>query len=107
MIQTKKAGFTKSLACPTSDQLLAFHLGGCTEYQAETVAQHLEKCDFCAAELDLYRHCPSSADDNVHIDKIPIHLYQLAEALLNNRTSGTNALQALLDAGPSNDKDLS
>jgi len=71
------------------------------------VADHIAKCDFCAAEMDLYRHCPSSSEEKIHIDKIPIHLYQLAEALLNNRTSGTSALKALLEAGPSNDKDLS
>ena len=77
------------------------------EEQRDMVSEHAAHCDFCSAELELYRHYPSLMDERVDEEKIPVHLYQLADALLNNRTSGTLALQTLLESALTNDKDLS
>ncbi len=100
------AGFNKSLNCPTSDQLLAFHTGNCTEEQRREVAVHINGCDFCGAEVDLYRHVPATLEEQEFAEKIPSHLYQLADALLNNRSSGDVALKTLLTELARKERDL-
>ena len=107
MFQTKMAAFSKSLECPTSEQLLAFHLGQCGDDRHSEINAHVSSCDFCGAELDLYRHFPSAQDEAVQREDIPVHLYELAEALLKNRTSGADVLIELIGGFPGNDRDLS
>ena len=107
MFQTKMAAFSKRLECPTSEQLLAFHLGQCGGDRHSEIDAHVCSCDFCGAELELYRHFPSAQDDAVQREDIPLHLYELAESLLKNRASGAEALRKLIEGFPGNDRDLS
>jgi len=101
------AAFSKCLECPTSEQLLAFHLGQCGGDQYSEINAHIRGCDFCGAELDLYRHFPSLQEEAVQREEIPGHLYELAESLLKNKASGADFLLELIERLPGNDRDLS
>ena len=74
-------GFQKTKDCPASEDILAMLS---SEIDAGEVCRHLAECEFCAAELELYRHYPVG-DETVHIGRIPEPLRELAEALLHGR----------------------
>jgi hypothetical protein len=76
--------FRKNANCPSSEKLLAFQKGEVAKRERDKITVHLRFCDFCTAEVDLYAHYPQSSE-TVEGAEIPAPLYELAEALLNNR----------------------
>jgi len=90
--------FCKNVSCPPSQDLLAFQ---CKETPAgeksALVASHLAECEFCAAEVEFYEHFPQSSEECPE-SQIPAALYELAEALLNNRQKNFSTLNKLLTA---------
>ena len=64
--------------------MLAFQDGKTSEKESKKVRRHLAECDFCAAEVEIYAHFPP-IEEFVEPPIIPPSLYELAEALLNNR----------------------
>ncbi|NNE66274.1 MAG: hypothetical protein HKN33_06885 [Pyrinomonadaceae bacterium] len=88
--------FHKNRDCPTSEELLA-HLNGSVRVRSEKkIDEHICGCDFCGAEAEFYSHFPHAADDNIAVSDIPDHLFELAEALLNNKRSGNKLLKRLI-----------
>ncbi len=84
MFLTKMIKFCKSLNCPSSQELLAYQSGNVSRTLSEEINRHTELCEFCEAEIEFYKHYPQS-EDKVKTEKIPNPLYELAEALLNNK----------------------
>lgn len=83
---TSTARFRKLRTCPSSETLLAFGrvARGARGRRAGRVAEHLESCDFCGAELQLLsRHAPpAGALPSAAPRALPEHLRRLAEDLL-------------------------
>lgn len=87
--------FCKSAICPASRELLAYQTGEVTLRGRERIEVHLAVCEFCASEVEFYAHYPQS-DETVATVEIPIPLYELAQALLNNKHKDFSVLNQLL-----------
>lgn len=96
----KMINFRKNIDCPASPDLLAFQNGEIPAAQAKVIGEHLSNCEFCAAEIELYAHNEQSAEDCLETE-IPRQLYELAEALLNNKQKNFSLLDKLLDENES------
>lgn len=101
------AAFCKSSNCPSSDRLLAFYQGRLPSGDGSEVRFHLLGCDFCSAEYEFYVHFPQLTEEEVQPAEIPAHLYQLAEAILNNRRAGLSALRTMIADYHTTDSGLS
>lgn len=95
MLSLKMITFCKSTNCPTSQDLLAFQKGAKLKKENDVIEHHLEACEFCASEVKFYENF-SQDEENVVSVEIPLPLFQLAEALLNNRHKETSLLNKLL-----------
>ena len=85
--------FHKNRDCPTSEELLAYRNGSVQTSALDSIGEHICSCDFCGAEAEFYSHFPHPLDDTISVTEIPDHLYELAEALLNNKRQGNKLLQ--------------
>lgn len=95
MLSIKMITFCKNANCPASQDLLAFQKGEATNKESEAIRNHLKLCEFCAAEVEFYIHFPQNEEKVVSVE-IPLPLFQLAEALLNNRHKEFSLLDKLL-----------
>jgi hypothetical protein len=73
--------FGKTLACPSTDEVLLFFRQETNPHQQEVVANHVTRCDFCAAELHLLATHPPEPVIPGPVP-MPPHLRTLAEGLL-------------------------
>ena len=89
------ATFCKSINCPSSQELLALQNDEVSPKQSGRIETHLAACEFCVSEIEFYAHYPQS-DETVVKVKIPIPLYELAEALLGNKHKDFFTLNKLL-----------
>lgn len=96
VIPLKMINFCKSVDCPTSQDLLAFQEGETAVGEIEEIRRHLDSCEFCAAELELYEHYPQAEEAPESTD-IPQPLFLLAEALLGSRRKKFTLLNKLLN----------
>ncbi len=87
--------FCKSVNCPTSQELLSFQNKETAVKEADAIEAHLNLCEFCVAEVEFYANYPQAEEPCVTVE-IPIPLYQLAEALLNNNQKHFFSLNKLL-----------
>lgn len=87
--------FCKNANCPASQDLLAFQKGEATTKESDTIKTHLKSCEFCAAEMEFYKHFPQNEENVVSVE-IPLPLFQLAEALLKKRQQDISLLNKLL-----------
>lgn len=87
--------FCKSVNCPASQDLLAFQKAETSGEENADIAQHLETCDFCASEVELYSHFPQS-EEIFDSCVIPLPLYQLAEALMGSSKKKFKQLNKLM-----------
>ena len=92
----KMINFRKNADCPTSQCLLAFQNGETSAAENIFIEKHLSECEFCAAEAELYARYPQ-ADEEYSKTEIPAALYQLAEAILNNKQKNFLLLNKLLE----------
>ena len=88
--------FHKNRECPTSEDLLAFQNGCSPTGKSRFIREHICSCDFCGAEADFYSRYPQTAHDKISVTEIPDHLFELAQALLNNRENGGVLLKRLI-----------
>ncbi len=95
MFSIKMITFCKSASCPASQDLLAFQRREIPYKEVDPIRDHLKACEFCGAEIEFYEHFPQDEENIVSVD-IPLPLFQLAEALLNNRHQDTSLLNKLL-----------
>jgi len=98
MFLTKLPDFRKSEDCPSSHELLEFQNGD-RQGRFGPVCDHLNTCEFCAAEVEFYSHYPQE-ETAPEIAAIPAPLFELADALLRNRHSDSRSLDALLARKP-------
>lgn len=74
--------FCKQVTCPSAEALVSYHDAGLAFEQAEWVTEHLDSCEFCAAESKLLFEHASLPDEECPLAEIPAPLRSLAEALL-------------------------
>ena len=86
--------FSKNENCPPSQVLLAFENGEIETNDSQEIRKHLAICEFCEAEVEFYSRYPQ-ADEPVEPDTIPQPLYDLAEALLTDRSG--SKIKKLID----------
>lgn len=75
--------FCKQATCPSAETLVSYHALAEAFEQAEWIAEHLDSCDFCAAEFKLLSE-HEAVEEEYPPTEIPAHLRSLAEALLGN-----------------------
>jgi len=97
MVSSKITTFRKSEDCPTSNELLEYQRGFLAERRDNEVGRHLARCEFCAAEIDLYSRYPQddASEEGIESSRIPAALFQLAEALLKKKDNDPSSLDAL------------
>ncbi len=55
--------FAKAPNCPTSQEILSHVEGTLTSLSENNLVRHIERCDFCGAEMQLFaRHRPVEVD---------------------------------------------
>ncbi len=100
MFRLKMITFCKSASCPSSEDLLSFESGGVSAKKSKEICAHLTDCEFCAAEVELYAHYPQSEEETSTAAtakvEIPLPLYELAKALLDNKHKDFSLLNGLL-----------
>ena len=89
--------FCKKEECPTSDELAALIDREARSY-ADDLERHLSVCEFCSAEVDLYRHHPPVVEEVVDVE-MPRPLFELAEAILHDGKTDLSPLYRLIDRG--------
>src|SRR5687768_12614293 len=82
MIASSENSFTKTIACPSSNILLSFHLQALSPEIMTLVRHHLAACDFCCAEMPLLAHYQRPLKRECKSPDIPMNLRILAESLL-------------------------
>lgn len=87
--------FCKKVDCPASEELLSLQTDGDGYFNSAELRHHLSACEFCAAEMDLYRWCEPT-DEVVEAEKMPRPLFELAEAILRHGSDAT-PLYRLID----------
>ncbi len=100
MCSLKIAAFCKDINCPSSQELLSFQRGEIFLDVFGSIESHLAVCEFCAAEMEFYRHYPQS-EEAVAGAEIPPPLLELAEALLSGKHKDFFTLNNLLGTGES------
>lgn len=84
MPSTSTARFRKLRTCPQTDTLLTLCRGARTAARGGRVAEHVESCDFCGAEMQLLsRHAPTADALPFAALALPAHLQRLAEDVLS------------------------
>jgi hypothetical protein len=75
--------FCKRATCPSSQILLAYRTRGLEAEQVVWVSEHLDKCDFCGAELQLLtEHAPPAEEEESTLVDMPLNLRCLAKSIL-------------------------
>jgi hypothetical protein len=87
--------FCKQATCPSAETLLSYRGLNRTTGQAEWIAEHLDSCEFCDAELRLLAE-HEAVEEEYRAAAIPAHLRSLAEALLGQ--ASLNGLASLSEA---------
>jgi hypothetical protein len=84
MSSLSTARFRKLRTCPRSETLLTFCLGARNAAQSgDRVAEHIESCEFCGAEVQLLsRYAPPADALPFAALALPASLRRLAEDLL-------------------------
>jgi hypothetical protein len=75
--------FAKSASCPSAETLLTFSKSQLAPGQTQLVDAHLERCDFCRAELHMLERFPCEPEA-VRVPEMPPSLRVLAESILGN-----------------------
>ena len=87
--------FCKNANCPSSPDLLKFQNNEVSQKEKRRIQRHLAACEFCAAEVEFYKHYPQ-AEEKIETSEIPKPLYELAKALLGNRGNACSMLNKLM-----------
>ena len=95
MFLIKMIDFCKNSVCPSSQTLLDFQTNSLPAEHVKIVVNHVNSCDFCGAEVELYSRFVEM-DETVAEAEIPAPLYELAEFLLNDCHKDRSFLTQLL-----------
>jgi hypothetical protein len=84
MPSSSTARFRKLRTCPQTETLLTFCQAARTAARRGRIAEHVESCDFCGAEVQmLARHAPPAGALPFGPTAMPAHLRRLAEDVLS------------------------
>jgi hypothetical protein len=100
MLLLKMVNFCKNASCPSSENLLEFINSEITTKAAKKIEKHLDECEFCSSEIELYEHY-TVQDEIIPEPKIPTPLFQLAEALMGSKQKNFRLLNKLLNENES------
>jgi len=91
--------FRKQEDCPTSQELLCYQLGDMESPESRLIGKHLLVCEFCSSEVAFYEHYPVSkeTDETPSETQMPESLYELAEALLNQKRGSQSIAEIMKD----------
>ena len=87
--------FRKEKDCPSSFLLVDSLRSQINGEEGLRIASHLAVCEFCAAELEFYKHYPPDGDI-APAPPMPRPLLELAEALIGKETIHISRLESLL-----------
>jgi hypothetical protein len=73
--------FCKTVFCPSSQALLAYHRSHHALKDKAHIEAHLASCDFCSAELQLLTQHRNDIEECASVE-MPVQLRRLAEDLL-------------------------
>jgi hypothetical protein len=73
--------FCKTVRCPSSQALLAYHCSRNGLKEKAHIEAHLRSCDFCSAELQLLTQHRNDLEESTSVE-MPAQLRRLAEDLL-------------------------
>ena len=97
MFTANKMKFCKNEDCPSSEELVDFQNGDIELDRGSAICAHLAVCEFCSSEVEFYSRYPQSYEEtSSEVTAIPAPLFQLAEAILNNRHADLRELNTLL-----------
>ena len=88
--------FRKRASCPTSQDLLGYHLSSVTDEERPRIQTHLLSCDFCNAELQLLTRLRGDIEEHALVE-IPAQLRRLAERLLSRSAAAVSELSELVN----------
>jgi len=88
--------FRKRASCPSSQELLGYHLSSVTNEQRSRVQTHLLSCDFCNAELQLLTQHRGDVEEDTLVE-MPAQLRRLAEQLLRRGAAAFSELSELVN----------
>ena len=88
--------FRKKKDCPSSYELADSVVSQLNGDQALRVAGHLNTCDFCAAEIEFYKHYPPVMF-SVEPEPNPEPLFELAQSTLTKESVSRSRIEFLLD----------
>src|SRR5205807_1753623 len=60
--------FRKRASCPTSQDLLGYHLSSVTDEERPRIQGHLLSCDFCNAELQLLTRHRGDVEEDAFVE---------------------------------------
>jgi len=86
--------FRKRASCPTSQDLLGYHLSSVTDEERPRIQGHLLSCDFCNAELQLLTRHRGDVEEDALVE-MPAQLRRLAERLLSRSAAAVSELSEL------------
>ena len=87
MYRLSTARFRKLHTCPSTELLILYRDAELTRARKEHVAQHLETCEFCGAEMQLLsKHWSPDCPIVRGPDEAPLSLRRLAEDLMAEPT---------------------
>jgi hypothetical protein len=78
--------FCKTVCCPSSQALLAYHRSRPGLKEKAHIEAHLASCDFCSAELQLLTQHRNDLEECASVE-MPAQLRRLAEDLLRRSTA--------------------
>ena len=88
--------FRKRASCPTSQDLLGYHLSSVTDEGRPRIQAHLLSCDFCNAELQLLTRHRGDVEEDALVE-MPAQLRRLAERLLSRSAAAVSELSELVN----------
>ena len=88
--------FRKRASCPTSQDLLGYHLSSVTDEERPRIQGHLLSCDFCNAELQLLTRHRGDVEEDALVE-MPAQLRRLAERLLSRSAAAVSELSELVN----------
>jgi len=90
------SGFRKKKECPSSYELVDAMKREIDGVDGLRMASHLAVCDFCSAEVELYRAYPPIDEGDNETPALPTPLFELAQTMLTRETIHISRLEYLL-----------
>ncbi|PYS61213.1 MAG: hypothetical protein DMF76_11655 [Acidobacteria bacterium] len=88
--------FRKRASCPSSQELLGYHLSSVTDEERSRIQAHLFFCEFCNAELQLLTRHRADVEEDALVE-MPAQLRRLAERLLSRSAAAFSGLSELVN----------